>query len=89
MIKIIKEGYIPKVIIPRYRIKCDRCHTTFECDKTDTWFKMVGHGEGGQYIRCPKCGEGISEFANADWITINSDEIWEEKRRELEANADD
>jgi len=88
MIKVIKEGYVPKVIIPQYRIKCDHCHTVFECDKTDTWFKMMGHGEGGQYINCPKCGEGITEFMNTNWIIINLDEIREEERKEREANAD-
>lgn len=89
MINIIKRGHIPKVIIPHYNIKCDHCNTVFECDKTDTHFKMVGHGEGGQYINCPKCGKGISEFMNTDWITTNLDEIREEERREREINADD
>lgn len=88
MIKIIKEGYLHKDIIPHYRIKCNNCHTVFECDKTDTWFKMMGHGEGGQYISCPKCKSGISEFMNQDWITTNLDEIIEESKKENENGND-
>lgn len=79
MIKIIKEGHKPREIIPHYCIECDNCHTLFECDKTDTWYHLVGHGEGGQYVRCPKCGSGISEFMNPNWSTTNIEEIRHER----------
>ena len=90
MITIIKEGYyVPKGIIPHYSIKCDGCHTIFECDKSDTVFKMVGLGEGGQYIRCPNCGRGISEIMNQNWKITNLDEIRAEEERRWAALADD
>ena len=90
MITIIKEGcYVPKNIIPHYSIKCDGCHAIFECDKSDTCFKMVGHGEGGQYIHCPKCGRGISEIMNQKWKISNLDEIRAEEERRWAALAED
>lgn len=75
MINIIKRGHTPKIIIPHYNIKCDHCNTIFECDKTDTHFKMVGHGEGAECINCPLCGEEINNFMNTNWKTTNLDEI--------------
>ena len=90
MITIIKEGYVPKKdIVPHYSIKCDGCYTIFECDKTDTCFKMVGLGEGGQYINCPKCGRGISEIMNQNWKITNLDETRAEEERRWAALADD
>lgn len=88
MIQIVQKGYIPKPIIPHYRIKCDNCHTIFECDKTDTRFKMVGHGEGAQYINCPFCRVEIDSFMNGNWETTNIEDIFEEARRERKKECD-
>lgn len=81
MIKVIKEGYVPKVITPLYRITCDKCHTVIECEEPDTKFKMVGHGEGALYLNCPVCGKEIDNFMNPNWIISNLKEIVAEEKK--------
>jgi uncharacterized protein with PIN domain len=51
MIKIIKQGEIPKQENTIYKFKCDYCNTEFETDEVEKE-KMLN---GNVYARCPLC----------------------------------
>lgn len=55
MIKIIKQGIIPKQYKTIYTITCKDCGCIFEAEESDFNREVVGHGECDDTCICPTC----------------------------------
>ena len=62
MIKVIERHEVAIPTIQKFRITCKRCHSVFECEKTDFHWLQVAHGFGADAIFCPVCAT-----ENYDW----------------------
>ena len=58
MIKIIKEGKLPKKYFTKYEITCPYCKTVFECDKEDITYIIGPYGI--HVVDCPFCKNKIN-----------------------------
>ena len=59
MIKIIKEGKLPKVYKRIYTATCDKCKCEFEFEDED-FTRVEKRFDGNYFINCPFCGYEIA-----------------------------
>lgn len=77
MIKIIKEGKLPKKTKTIYTVTCPKCFCEFECDDSDL---IIEKGIGGtRSVICPCCGNIImlmtGDFGNEDSFKTRIEEL--------------
>lgn len=78
MIKILRNGYTVKEVIPHYEITCKHCNAMFECDGTDLRTKTFGHGEYAKVINCPSCHAELDDlYDDGHWNMTN---LWAYRR---------
>ena len=72
MIKIIKDGKIPKKQKAIYTIQCHHCGCVFECESSD--FLYIARGLDCTFeVTCPCCGAVIKN--NADMVKPRYEDI--------------
>lgn len=64
MIRIIKDGKIPKKQKPIYTIECQYCGCVFECESSDLLFMSRGL-DCTFVVRCPCCNIMIEDNTNS------------------------
>lgn len=61
MIKILKEGKIPKTVKVIYKTTCPRCDCEFEFETSDC--KMIEKRlNGNMTVECPYCHKDITSY---------------------------
>ena len=74
MIKIIKEGKLPKTYKRLYTATCDKCNCEFEFEDED-FTRIEKRLNGFYYIKCPYCGyeiQGKYEYFKPQLIEVDT-----------------
>lgn len=73
MIKIIKEGKVPKNYKTIFNAKCEKCNCEFEFEYDD-FTRIEKRFDGNYYIKCPCCNHEITgkrQYFNPQSIEVD------------------
>lgn len=80
MIKILKEGQLPKRTKPIYKITCKHCGCEFECEVND-FYRLERLLFGKAEIYCPTCKQLL--IVTLSEVKVRDEEIVLEEKQFL------